>query len=225
MTQQELVLSAEFFLRILTAAVCGIVIGYERENRNKEAGIRTHAIVALGAALIMIVSKYGFSDIQNYDASRVAAQIVSGIGSTNGIGFLGAGIIFIRNRAVSGLTTAAGIWATAGVGMAVGSGMYYIGIAVTVLIVLMQFVLHRQFVIKKEHRYEKLVIIMKDHPGIEELQEKLLGQKVEVDSLELEMTENQEYRMELGVFLPKEYNKMELTKILMDCSGVTYVRC
>lgn len=193
MTQQELVLSAEFFLRILTAAVCGIVIGYERENRNKEAGIRTHAIVALGAALIMIVSKYGFSDIQNYDASRVAAQIVSGIG------FLGAGIIFIRNRAVSGLTTAAGIWATAGVGMAVGSGMYYIGIAVTVLIVLMQFVLHRQFVIKKEHRYEKLVIIMKDHPGIEELQEKLLGQKVEVDSLELEMTENQEYRMELGV--------------------------
>ena len=195
MTQQELVLSAEFFLRILTAAVCGIVIGYERENRNKEAGIRTHAIVALGAALIMIVSKYGFSDIQNYDASRVAAQIVSGIG------FLGAGIIFIRNRAVSGLTTAAGIWATAGVGMAVGSG------------------------IKKEHRYEKLVIIMKDHPGIEELQEKLLGQKVEVDSLELEMTENQEYRMELGVFLPKEYNKMELTKILMDCSGVTYVRC
>ena len=184
MTQQELVLSAEFFLRILTAAVCGIVIGYERENRNKEAGIRTHAIVALGAALIMIVSKYGFSDIQNYDASRVAAQIVSGIG------FLGAGIIFIRNRAVSGLTTAAGIWATAGVGMAVGSGMYYIGIAVTVLIVLMQFVLHRQFVIKKEHRYEKLVIIMKDHPGIEELQEKLLGQKVEVDSLELEMTEN-----------------------------------
>lgn len=219
MTQQELVLSAEFFLRILTAAVCGIVIGYERENRNKEAGIRTHAIVALGAALIMIVSKYGFSDIQNYDASRVAAQIVSGIG------FLGAGIIFIRNRAVSGLTTAAGIWATAGVGMAVGSGMYYIGIAVTVLIVLMQFVLHRQFVIKKEHRYEKLVIIMKDHPGIEELQEKLLGQKVEVDSLELEMTENQEHRMELGVFLPKEYNKMELTKILMDCSGVTYVRC
>ena len=219
MTQQELVLSAEFFLRILTAAVCGIVIGYERENRNKEAGIRTHAIVALGAALIMIVSKYGFSDIQNYDASRVAAQIVSGIG------FLGAGIIFIRNRAVSGLTTAAGIWATAGVGMAGGSGMYYIGIAVTVLIVLMQFVLHRQFVIKKEHRYEKLVIIMKDHPGIEELQEKLLGQKVEVDSLELEMTENQEYRMELGVFLPKEYNKMELTKILMDCSGVTYVRC
>ena len=219
MTQQELVLSAEFFLRILTAAVCGIVIGYERENRNKEAGIRTHAIVALGAALIMIVSKYGFSDIQNYDASRVAAQIVSGIG------FLGAGIIFIRNRAVSGLTTAAGIWATAGVGMAVGSGMFYIGIAGTVLIVLMQFVLHRQFVIKKEHRYEKLVIIMKDHPGIEELQEKLLGQKVEVDSLELEMTENQEYRMELGVFLPKEYNKMELTKILMDCSGVTYVRC
>ncbi|MFQ8823495.1 MAG: hypothetical protein ACLR8Q_01170 [[Ruminococcus] lactaris] len=73
----------------------------------------------------------------------------------------------------------------------------YIGIAVTVLIVLMQFVLHRQFVIKKEHRYEKLVIIMKDHPGIEELQEKLLGQKVEVDSLG-EMTGNQDVQNGVG---------------------------
>ena len=214
----------EFTLRLLLAGVLGAVIGLDREYRAKEAGFRTHFLVSLGSALFMIVSQYGFAGVLGeagvgLDPSRVAAQIVSGIG------FLGAGIIFIRNRAVSGLTTAAGIWATAGVGMAVGSGMYYIGIAVTVLIVLMQFVLHRQFVIKKEHRYEKLVIIMKDHPGIEELQEKLLGQKVEVDSLELEMTENQEYRMELGVFLPKEYNKMELTKILMDCSGVTYVRC
>ena len=211
-------------MRLLLAGVLGAVIGLDREYRAKEAGFRTHFLVSLGSALFMIVSQYGFAGVLGeagvgLDPSRVAAQIVSGIG------FLGAGIIFIRNRAVSGLTTAAGIWATAGVGMAVGSGMYYIGIAVTVLIVLMQFVLHRQFVIKKEHRYEKLVIIMKDHPGIEELQEKLLGQKVEVDSLELEMTENQEYRMELGVFLPKEYNKMELTKILMDCSGVTYVRC
>ena len=219
MTQQEFATMAEFFLRILTAAACGLVIGYERENRNKEAGIRTHAIVALGAALIMIVSKYGFYDIQNYDASRVAAQIVSGIG------FLGAGIIFIRNRAVSGLTTAAGIWATAGVGMAVGSGMYYIGIAVTVLIVLMQFILHKQFVMKKEHKYEKVVMVMKESPQIEEIQKKLTGRRIEVEDLEIEMTEKQEYKIEMGVFLPKEFGKMELTKLLMDCGGVTYVRC
>lgn len=219
MTQQEFATMTEFFLRILTAAACGLMIGYERENRNKEAGIRTHAIVALGAALIMIVSKYGFSDIRNYDASRVAAQIVSGIG------FLGAGIIFIRKRAVSGLTTAAGIWATAGVGMAVGSGMYYIGIAVAVLIVLLQFILHKQFVMKKEHKYEKVVMVMKESPQIEEIRERLSGQRIEVEELEIELTGNEEYKIEMGMFLPKGLGKMELTRLLMDCGGVTYVKC
>lgn len=215
----DFAISAELFLRIVAAALCGIVIGYERENRNKEAGIRTHAIVALGAGLIMIISKYGFYDIPDYDASRVAAQIVSGVG------FLGAGIIFIRNRAVSGLTTAAGIWATAGVGMAIGAGMYEIGIAVTALIVLMQYILHRQFVLKKEHKYEKLVVVMRKTPEIDELRGKLEAQMIEVGDLEIVTTEKEEYRIEMGVFLPKGYNKLRLTKLLMECSSVTYVRC
>lgn len=215
----DFAISAELFLRIVAAALCGIVIGYERENRNKEAGIRTHAIVALGAGLIMIISKYGFYDIPDYDASRVAAQIVSGVG------FLGAGIIFIRNRAVSGLTTAAGIWATAGVGMAIGAGMYEIEIAVTALIVLMQYILHRQFVLKKEHKYEKLVVVMRKTPEIEELRGKLEAQMIEVGDLEIVTTEKEEYRIEMGVFLPKGYNKLRLTKLLMECSSVTYVRC
>ena len=88
-----------------------------RKNRNKSAGIRTHAIVAMGSALMMVVSKYGFADIAEigkFDGSRIAAQVVSGVG------FLGAGIIFVRNNLVSGLTTSAGIWATAGVGLAMG---------------------------------------------------------------------------------------------------------
>lgn len=127
----------EFFLRVIIACLCGMMIGYERKSRYKEAGIRTHTIVALGAALIMIVSKYGFSDVVEYDASRVAAQIVSGIG------FLGAGIIFINEHTVSGLTTAAGIWATSGIGMAIGAGQYFIGIASAILVILIQFVMHR----------------------------------------------------------------------------------
>ena len=98
----------ELLVRLIVAGICGSLIGYERKNRLKEAGIRTHMIVALGSALVMIVSKYGFADVlllHNYilDPSRVAAQIVSGIG------FLGAGIIFVRKQAISGLTTAAGI--------------------------------------------------------------------------------------------------------------------
>ena len=96
----------EFFFRILIAGICGGLIGYERNNRLKEAGIRTHLIVALAAALIMVVSKYGFSDVTTLkgvalDPSRIAAQIVTGVG------FLGAGMIFVRNQTISGLTTAA----------------------------------------------------------------------------------------------------------------------
>ena len=107
----HLAYQAEILFRILLSAFIGYLIGYERKNREKSAGMRTHSIVCMGSALMMVVSKYGFSDIPDYDASRVAAQIVSGIG------FLGAGIIFVRNHSVSGLTTAAGIWTTAGVGI------------------------------------------------------------------------------------------------------------
>ena len=82
---------AELFFRVIVASVLGYMIGYERKNRDKSAGMRTHAIVALGAALMMVVSKYGFYDVEKVDSSRVAAQIVSGVG------FLGAGVIFVRN--------------------------------------------------------------------------------------------------------------------------------
>lgn len=124
----------EFFFRILIAGICGGLIGYERNNRLKEAGIRTHLIVALAAALIMVVSKYGFSDVTTLkgvalDPSRIAAQIVTGVG------FLGAGMIFVRNQTISGLTTAAGVWATAGIGMTIGAGLYFLGVAATLLIV------------------------------------------------------------------------------------------
>ncbi len=94
---------------VAVAVVLGFAIGFERKLRYKEAGIRTHAIVCVGAALIMVVSKYAFAGM-DADASRVAAQIVSGVG------FLGAGIIMLRGQKMHGLTTAAGIWATAGVG-------------------------------------------------------------------------------------------------------------
>jgi putative Mg2+ transporter-C (MgtC) family protein len=132
-----MVIHWEWYLRILIAVLCGALIGDERRNRNKEAGIRTHSIIALSAALIMIISKYGFDDVESYDAARMAAQIVSGVG------FLGAGIIFIRHGAVSGLTTAAGMWATAGVGCSIGAGLYDIGIISTVCVIGLQSLFHR----------------------------------------------------------------------------------
>ena len=91
----------------------------------------------------MVVSKYGFMDVEKADAARVAAQVVSGIG------FLGAGVIFVRNNLVNGLTTAAGIWATAGVGLALGAGMYVVGISSALLVLLIQFM------ISMIHLYQK----------------------------------------------------------------------
>ena len=111
--------------RIVIAGLLGGIIGAEREYRAKIAGTRTHLLVAVGAALMMVVSRYGF-DGQG-DPGRVVAQIVSGIG------FIGAGAIMVNRHAVHGLTTAAGIWVAAGIGMAVAAGMYVIGVATTVI--------------------------------------------------------------------------------------------
>lgn len=137
----------DFLLRLLVACACGAAIGYERSRRFKEAGIRTHVIVCCAAALIMIVSKYGFVDLgtsttgffpgtRGADPARIAAAVVSGIG------FLGAGAIFRNKNAVKGLTTAAGLWATAGIGLAVGSGMYWLGIVAAAIICIMQYLMH-----------------------------------------------------------------------------------
>ncbi|WP_197407665.1 MgtC/SapB family protein, partial [Oceanivirga salmonicida] len=126
-----------FIIRILISAFLGVLIGYERTNKNKDAGIRTHAIVAISSCLMMIISKYGFEDVGHYDASRVASQIITGIG------FLGAGVIFVKNNnVVSGLTTSAGIWATAGVGMSVGAGLIKLGIFVSILLLFLQIYTH-----------------------------------------------------------------------------------
>lgn len=154
-------------LRIFLAGICGFVIGYERKTRSKEAGVRTHTIVAMGSALMMVVSKYAFADIADFDGARVAAQIVSGIG------FLGAGIIIYRRDVLHGVTTAAGVWATAGIGMALGAGMYIIGICSTVLLVGFQLLLHVPFRILKGRVYSilKAQIDIKDNNEIQKFKE------------------------------------------------------
>ncbi len=124
-------------LRLLVGSICGFVIGYERQANFKDAGIKTHMIVGFSASLVMIVSKYGFEDSFNYDAARIAAQLISGIG------FLGAGIIYKRNFHINGLTTAAGILATAAIGLAIGSGLYVVGIAATLCLLVLRMIAQR----------------------------------------------------------------------------------
>lgn len=122
----------DFIIRLFVAAILGTIIGLEREYRAKEAGYRTHFLVSLGSALIMIVSQHGFKEVLGetgvgLDPSRIAAQVVTGIG------FIGAGTIILNKQIVRGLTTAAGIWATSGIGLCIGAGMYTLGLSATAL--------------------------------------------------------------------------------------------
>ena len=123
-----------FIMRLLIAGLLGGLIGFEREFRAKEAGLRTHFLVALGAALFMLISQFAFTG--HYDASRVAAQVVSGIG------FIGAGVIIFQKNVVRGVTTAAGLWVAAAIGLACGSGMYVIAVAATLLAVICLETMH-----------------------------------------------------------------------------------
>lgn len=132
MTGMENMMIWDFVWRLVLAAIFGTIIGLDREYREKEAGFRTHFLVSLGSALMMIVSQYGFSEILTHDGvsldpSRIAAQVVSGIG------FIGAGTIIFNHQIVRGLTTAASLWATAGIGLTAGAGMSWLALAATIL--------------------------------------------------------------------------------------------
>ena len=124
----------DFILKIFIAGVLGGIIGFEREIRAKGAGVRTHFIVSLGSALFMIISQYAFTG--QFDHSRVAAQVVSGIG------FIGAGVIIFQKNAVRGVTTAAGLWVAAAIGLAAGAGMYSVAAAAMLLTVICLEMMH-----------------------------------------------------------------------------------
>lgn len=140
------------FLRVGLAAVLGFIIGLERKSKYKEAGIRTHALVCAGSALMMVISRYGFGD-SGADQARVAAQIVTGIG------FLGAGIIVYRKQVLRGLTTAAGVWMTAGIGMAAGAGQFYLAVFSAALILLIHTLLSLNIPAFKSKRFFGIKIL------------------------------------------------------------------
>lgn len=207
----------ELIFRIIVAAVIGCIIGYERHNRDKNAGFRTHSIVCMGAALMMIISKYSFSDVANYDAARVAAQIVSGVG------FLGAGTIFIKKNSVSGLTTSAGIWATAGVGMAIGAGSYLVGIGSGFLLILVQIILHNPKYLASEPFRAVVKITVQDSTTIlEELRQ--IFEKENIRELYLKVNKNKDSeftKIELTLMFPSDSERKDLINMLMQDERVS----
>lgn len=192
----------ELFLRIVLACIVGLAIGLERRNRNKLAGVRTHAIVAFGAALMMVVSKYGFADVPNYDASRVAAQIVSGIG------FLGTGIIIIRNSSVSGLTTAAGLWATAGVGMCIGAGQYFLSISSAILLICMQIAMHKVGFLANEPYACKMKMSLSSLDKVETVKQLIKEEKICIAMIKLNKSSDGTVKLEMDLLFPAKYDKI-----------------
>lgn len=219
--EEQVLEQGGFVIRILMAGLLGTTIGFERKNRNKMAGIRTHAIVALGAALMMVVSKYGFSDIPDYDASRVAAQIVSGVG------FLGAGIIFVRNSsAVSGLTTAAGIWATAGIGMSMGAGQYFIAVVSAAMIIVMQILFHRIHFLSKEAYWENVKIVLENSgASVKDIEAYITNEKIEMRSIKISKSDKSGTKLELELLFPAGYDKVKFINCLSEREEVKAVSC
>ena len=210
--------------RIVVAAICGIAIGTERRNRAKEAGIRTHCVVACGAALMMIVSKYGFFDMLEFvdaadfkpDPSRVAAQIVSGVG------FLGAGIIFIQKKTVTGLTTAAGIWATSGIGMAIGAGMYLVGVAATLILLSAQILLHKNPKWYSLPQVKTLSVYDVTQEDFQQFALQLLKSK-NVTVQDTYISKNQDSRIyKFSVEVPPQVNEEELIELFPQNCSLTW---
>ncbi len=173
----------ENILRIILSAVCGGLIGFERSLRHKDAGIRTHIILSMGTTIFVLVSRYGFPAAEGLpagDISRIAANIVTGIG------FLGAGVIFVRGGSIKGLTTAAGIWTTAGIGMCIGAGMYTLGIFSAAFMIAIQFLLHKISPSTENMAVSELTLTYPESSGImDKLQNRMTKMHIDVLSIKI----------------------------------------
>ena len=170
-------------IRLLVATALGALIGIEREYHAKEAGVRTHLLVALGACLFMILSIYGFDlmlgrDHVSFDPSRIASQVVTGIG------FIGAGTIILQKQMVRGLTTAAGLWVTAAIGLACGTGMYVIAV-VTSVIALASLGLINVFLPYVSQCDRRITFLVEDYGVLTDVLENLRHEKITVLNYEM----------------------------------------
>lgn len=212
--------------RLVIAAICGAFIGYERSARLKNAGIRTHIIVALGAALTMLISKYGFYDLLQsrgigLDPSRIAAQIISGIS------FIGAGTILVRGEGVNGLTTAAGVWATAAVGMAIGSGLYFIGFTAAVLIVASQYLFRDNIMLKyllKRKHFHCQIIMKNDSTSLKAIQKMFNERGFSKNTFSISNINDNRITVELEGVLSAENNIDSVLMRIAENAAVVEVR-
>lgn len=216
-------MSYDFIIRILAAAVIGGVIGLEREYRAKEAGFRTHFLVALGSALFMVVSQFGFEQTDggtgnvSLDPSRVASQVVTGIG------FIGAGIIIFQKHAVRGLTTAAGLWVTSAIGLACGSGLYFLAFITMILVLICLEVLY--FIVRGvESKHISVTFSSLSKDMVTEIIDTLKNEGLEVKSYHIKHSYDDNathYKMNVDINVRRNNFENIIKKILTDFDGVS----
>lgn len=216
----------EIALRLILAVLLGGLVGFERESHNRPAGFRTHILVCVGAALIMMLSAYGFTEMAGVkyevDPSRIAAQVVTGIG------FLGAGTILQHRGSIKGLTTAASIWVVSAIGLAVGIG-FYAGAAMATFVVLISLLLLGRVdrALLSQSRIKSLQIRAKDQPGLVGRVAGILGdfklniRKIELIEQEYEAAEAAEViSMEFLLVVPLNLNSNQLLRRLSCLEGI-----
>lgn len=216
----------EMFVRIVVATLCGLVIGLERTKRQKAAGIRTHCVIAAASAVMMILSKYAFADIttsagelyessRGADVSRIASQVVSGVG------FLGAGVIFVKGGTIKGLTTAAGIWAVSAIGMAIGAGMYPIGLFATFVVLVLNLIFHKLHVGDDAYSTQEIQVEMLDTPEMRKIVDDLLEQyKTQVLEYSIQRMDDQYISLVLTVKMTGKIPFDECLKIVDENPGI-----
>jgi putative Mg2+ transporter-C (MgtC) family protein len=214
---------SEVLIRLVVAMVLGGAIGLERERRERAAGLKTHSIVALASCLIMIVSAYGFpiprdGTAGSLDPSRIAAQVVSGIG------FLGAGVIIFRENTVRGLTTAATVWAVAGVGLAVGGGLYLAAIFTTALVLLIQFALRpleRRFFVRRAHEHRMMVTMSAGTDALLTIERLMRSLHIRIRSIQLTTGEDPSVEeLELSLEAERQTEVLAAVRKIREMSGV-----
>lgn len=219
----------DFFMRIVVACICGAFIGMERSQRLKEAGVRTHLLVCCTAALIIIVSKYGFADlseaetgalgVRGADPARIAAQVVSGIS------FLCAGVIYKQGSVVKGLTTAAGLWGTAGIGLALGAGMYPLGVFATILVIVFQIFMHKLPIHNDQYQKNHFELTVTNDSEFRKILAEQI-QKWHAQVIERSITHNQDgtTTISLDVKMNSNVNQEEIFEFLEKNSSVSSFR-
>lgn len=210
----------EMLFRMLSACLCGLAVGYERTRHQKSAGIRTYIIVAVGAAVFTMVSKYGFLDVlgdgQKVDVSRVACNIVTGVG------FLGAGTIFFRGNRIMGLATSAGIWTMAAIGMAIGNGMYIVAGVATGLLVLVQTTLQQPRWIRFGAKIPgKIIVCMDDKmKTLERLEQVLKEHKISISTSHMKRHKDHAVTYTFSVLMPEQTDVMEMVSLIAAIPSV-----